>query len=1053
MDQPHLIKDGDFVIIQKIAGEHVRLQKLFKKNKILIEKLRFEADSVFGYSHGLFEVAQGRCSKVRTETLLEQDGTGDIEMRHTDIDRMKNELKRPLPEEEYAEDGLEKNASQKRQKLTHVEIGILRQEGANAMDLVSHLVSGNACFNERTTHAKDKYVRKKTQRYQDRVLILKPTIRLITESYYKRDPDRIAHMRLDQLGHMLALCGIRHGSKVFVFEQLLGLLFSSVVERLSGQGTCVALHRGRNLQGVPCLQAMDYTKEQMDVLYTISVSSLIKKSCQLVVDDDKKDVNDEVKSRRNDRIVREKVALECLLNQDPEGTRYFDSILCATRSVNPIDILEKSWSALAYSGTLVIYTPNIQHVIHVYKWLRDAGAINADDYKGPIKPEEISIIVVIENRNDIKLYTLALQTLQCYATHYGYDFQLIDFESTPTLSILCPQDDFFYARHCAVYHYLYEYQKTLKYAMILDADIGLINPFQKLEPFLPLPNEHIILSQRFQINEIGAYSYIIRNSIYGRRFLLDWADYFYKEPTSFHGSDNGALMKMLMDRYVPDKFVHHKDKCDDSYSKLVDWAGFRKMCICVNSLLYKVGKQNKDRSRVNVGLKGEVRITRRVPGKSWVRDIYDTGSRWTKDDVFLHGMKSTKMSNKINGFKTWISPIKGDKLDMNLCKRRDFYKAWNYNTQLYKPLTEFREELWKIIYQTEGEHNSSYFSKIVKNDYEPVLDKNYYVKSVFRDIKNKIYNILFVAHDDIKKPKFSGKIHKIAKVKRETNYKTKYSSFIAEVNDRQFKKLKLKRKLSRRITVIGNKKIKHTLGVCLPILTNFVNAGRFINTINYWTMNQVTKFYVYYHSTNETMLEILSSLKANFKVNIEIISWGDLPYRFKNHSFSNPNYLSNYRFQQLAYVDCLFRAKGNVKYLIKPQFDQKIKATVGLSELFDLLAKHSPKTSLFQFSVSNVYGNMRNDSNSQNKITINNLLDPKLFSLKVEVVPLIKNMAVESKDTSLVHVADGFAYHDGSTSFTYLLSKRKRLSLISRPTMHWKNEICIKAKKSWKIIR
>ncbi|CEF67608.1 tRNA (adenine(58)-N(1))-methyltransferase non-catalytic subunit TRM6 [Strongyloides ratti] len=363
-NDPNIIKVGSYAIVQKVGGDHIRLQKLNKKQKVLIEKLKFDGESLFGKKYGLFEVIKGKCNEVNVEDLLQKDGTGDLEMRHNDIDNLKNN-EQP---EDMEKDDLQKNDQQKRQKLTHVEIGQLREQGANAADLVTHLISGNTCFNDRTIHAKDKYVRKKTQRYQDRVLVLKPTIRLITEAYYKRDPDRIGHLRLDQLGHIIALAPVRYGSKVFVFDQVLGLLLSSVIERLGCGGTCVTIHRGSSLQSVPCLDAMDFSEEHLSVLYPLPVQSLLTRESLFEKEIERENASDRSKERRQERIKKEKYILSLLGPTDDKNYNgFFDTLLIATRTVDPIDLLEKVWSSLAYSGTLVLYTPNIQHTITSYK--------------------------------------------------------------------------------------------------------------------------------------------------------------------------------------------------------------------------------------------------------------------------------------------------------------------------------------------------------------------------------------------------------------------------------------------------------------------------------------------------------------------------------------------------------------------------------------------------------------------------------------------------------------------------------------------------------------
>lgn len=51
-----MIRTGDHVIIQKMGGEHLRVCKITRKTKILIEKLRFEIDGAIDQPYGLFEV-------------------------------------------------------------------------------------------------------------------------------------------------------------------------------------------------------------------------------------------------------------------------------------------------------------------------------------------------------------------------------------------------------------------------------------------------------------------------------------------------------------------------------------------------------------------------------------------------------------------------------------------------------------------------------------------------------------------------------------------------------------------------------------------------------------------------------------------------------------------------------------------------------------------------------------------------------------------------------------------------------------------------------------
>ncbi|VDM58917.1 unnamed protein product [Angiostrongylus costaricensis] len=194
------IKEGDYVVVQKVGGEHIRVMRLASKQKVLIEKLKFDAESVFGHPYGLFEVSSGKAMPVCASRIDREEG-------------------------------------------------------------VSKLVEGSKSFSTRTEYSKNKYIRRKTKKHSDRVLILKPTIRLLACSYYIKDCIRVSNLRVDQLGMILQLAGVHHGKNVLVFDQVLGVVSAAVIDRLGGDGSCIHLHRGIIAQSIPCVHCMDFSEK------------------------------------------------------------------------------------------------------------------------------------------------------------------------------------------------------------------------------------------------------------------------------------------------------------------------------------------------------------------------------------------------------------------------------------------------------------------------------------------------------------------------------------------------------------------------------------------------------------------------------------------------------------------------------------------------------------------------------------------------------------------------------------------------------------------------
>ncbi|KAJ1353457.1 hypothetical protein KIN20_010092 [Parelaphostrongylus tenuis] len=256
------INKGDYVVVQKVGGEHIRVIRLTSKQKVLIEKLKFDADSVFGQPYGLFEVSSGKAMPVCASQIVQEEGVGDIELRDVSGNgSADSESAMPVKWEELL------HPAQELQRLSQEDVLNLKDQGITASELVSKLVEGSKSFNTRTEYSKNKYIRRKTKKHSDRVLILKPTIRLLASSYYMKDCARVSNLRVDQLGMILQLAGVHHGKNVLVFDQVLGMVSAAVIDRLGGEGSCIHLHRGIIAQSIPCVHSMDFNEKMRNPRY------------------------------------------------------------------------------------------------------------------------------------------------------------------------------------------------------------------------------------------------------------------------------------------------------------------------------------------------------------------------------------------------------------------------------------------------------------------------------------------------------------------------------------------------------------------------------------------------------------------------------------------------------------------------------------------------------------------------------------------------------------------------------------------------------------------
>ncbi|CAI2353985.1 unnamed protein product [Caenorhabditis sp. 36 PRJEB53466] len=315
---------------------------------------------------------------------------------------------------------------------------------------------------------------------------------------------------------------------------------------------------------------------------------------------------------------------------------------------------------------------------------------NNENQESPMKTKSrIAIVMVVTNDTNPENYDIAIQTIRCYCQIHSYEFILaVDSDFN------CAHKDKFFRRHCAAAKILPLFDAIL----FLDADIGIVNPKRKIEEFMT-DGVDVTFYDRFYNWEVMAGSYIARNTQYSVDLLNDLADYEFKLPKSFHGTDNGALHIFLAEKLFPHASIEI-DICRKVYNKSESFDDLFTYEACIRAI-FGAGTNF-----------GKVRIMRK--GTGWARDGWLTSMLWHPDlDFMFHGWKTGQLREtpavplKPNqmGRSHWYNPLRGP---IHLLKCNPQNTTWQYDPRLFGKKEEILESLRKFEKEVAVQQVNSY---------------------------------------------------------------------------------------------------------------------------------------------------------------------------------------------------------------------------------------------------------------------------------------------------------------------------------------------------------
>ncbi|KAE9547756.1 hypothetical protein FO519_009032 [Halicephalobus sp. NKZ332] len=304
----------------------------------------------------------------------------------------------------------------------------------------------------------------------------------------------------------------------------------------------------------------------------------------------------------------------------------------------------------------------------------------------------IAIIIAVLKGSDYQDYDPAVKSVECYANHYGYHVELINMTADPKILENCPHEDVFFKRHCATVFWMKENVNNFDYILFIDADIGVINPCHHIQEYIDDdPKVEIIFYDRYYNDEIMAGSYFARNSEYARDFLKFWANYYYRLPKSFHGTDNGAIQQVFMELHFSDR--ESQMQCYDIWNKSNGYDSLFTFEICTRHALGD-GSYYCD---------GRAKIIRKGTW-GWSRDGWLTGTDFAPSDFMFHGWKKQKLNGE------WVWPFKITDFDLSKCQPGQPFVNFGHNFKHIKTDEEIMTKL--VMKKLEGRRN--YFQVLEK---------------------------------------------------------------------------------------------------------------------------------------------------------------------------------------------------------------------------------------------------------------------------------------------------------------------------------------------------
>lgn len=264
--EDHEIKAGDHVIVQRQG--YTKLHKLKKNGNMVIGKFTVQMDKVIGQKY--FDTFQMKnCPGNKRLFILEKVEESSSATSAVNI-------------EQSGRDNRDIVIDGDSQALTKDDIDKLQDSELNSSAIIGVLVNNSKTFNMKTEYSQEKYIKKKEKKYFEYIQLRRPTIRLLTNMFYRQDPTKTLGIRIDDLSQILSYGNIHsEGSHLLYDSGTSGLMAAAIMNTIGPKtsGTLIHMHPGNECQK-NAFVAMQFPEEQRNRCVNVNLYSILRCSYQ-----------------------------------------------------------------------------------------------------------------------------------------------------------------------------------------------------------------------------------------------------------------------------------------------------------------------------------------------------------------------------------------------------------------------------------------------------------------------------------------------------------------------------------------------------------------------------------------------------------------------------------------------------------------------------------------------------------------------------------------------------------------------------------------------------